>query len=206
MTFRFSTLFTGHSWRIRLADAFALISLHNSQAIVSAGLTVARVALRAVLLYRPAKVDLLHPSTLHFLHQLWQRSHLPKTDLQLKSKMEERCKLCYLMKRHTKMHIKKAHMVQRFAHSPFVLWPLEMMQQIQPSLNTFSSYCPRRWAALSLVLQFVACLLHPHPPVPKVFYGQYLFKIFEYICRDDGCYKGFIGSRIYVILTSKFHL
>lgn len=84
-------------------------------------------------------------------------------------------------------------MVQRFAHSPFVLWPLEMMKQIQPSLSTFSSYCPRRWAALSLVLQFVPCLLHPHPPVPKVFYGQYLFKIFENICRDDGRHKGFIG-------------
>lgn len=93
LTLRFCSLLTGQSWCARLTDAFAFISIHENHSIVSAGLAVAGVTLRQVLLYGPAKVELLHPGTLNLLYQLWQWPQLPKQEWGYKIQTEERYKV-----------------------------------------------------------------------------------------------------------------
>jgi len=67
LTRRVDGLITGHS---RLADTYTLRAAPNCHAAVSAGLAVARVCLCHILLYGPAQVQPLDPSTRHLLHQL----------------------------------------------------------------------------------------------------------------------------------------
>lgn len=76
LTLCLCSLLTGQSWCARLADAFAFISVHDSQAIVPAGPAVAGIALRPVLLNGPAEVELLQAGTLNLLHQLRQQPQL----------------------------------------------------------------------------------------------------------------------------------
>lgn len=74
----FSSVLTGQAWCTRLTHTFAVVSVGENKAVVSAGLAVAGVALRQVLLDGPAEVQLLHAGTLNLLYQLWQRPQLHK--------------------------------------------------------------------------------------------------------------------------------
>lgn len=78
LTLCFGPLLTGHAPCTRLTHAFAGVSVGEGHTVVPAGLTVAGVALRQVLFYGPAEVDLLHASTLNLLHQLGQRPQLQR--------------------------------------------------------------------------------------------------------------------------------
>lgn len=71
LTLYFSSVLTGQAWCTRLTHTFAVVSVGENNAVVSAGLAVAGVALRQVLLNGPAEVQLLHAGTLDLLYQLW---------------------------------------------------------------------------------------------------------------------------------------
>lgn len=84
LTLQFSSGLTGQSFCARLTDAFAFISFHDNNAIVSAGLAVAGVALHKILLYGSAKVNLFYRGTWNLFYQLWQWPQLRKTGVRVR--------------------------------------------------------------------------------------------------------------------------
>lgn len=78
LTLNFGTVLTGQAWCTRLTHTFAVVSVGEDKAVVSAGLAVAGVALGQILLNGPAEVQLLHAGTLNLLYQLRQRPQLHK--------------------------------------------------------------------------------------------------------------------------------